>query len=421
MNKVLFIGEYASRNIGDGVIRLAIEKLCRDHAVQADFGDFYGGTAAASATPAIPAIPAIPAAPTAPSATAGRAPGAGLRQWLLRSRAINYAIAFLFYLGRYRRTAANYQVRRYTRVVVGGGNLLMDNFLNFPLLILRVVQECERHEVPLTLFSVGAGQRHSWLARRIIARILRSPAVQGVICRDGHSYALIRDAAQEDGPQSEGKIMCGFDSALYLARQDAPPRPTATVGLGVIAPDVLRAVAPWHPMAQPRQAMQWWEAVADALAKRIGAENIELLSNGSGMDDAFAQALWDRLAPRHPGLSVCTSIRSPDDLLRKIGSYRALAAYRMHAAVVAMALDVPVIGFEWDPKVLQLFTYCGKPEACVAAGQFAQSAPQSIVASLLEATPARLTPIRQILARDFLHAVGRQRNTAFIHQHGRAA
>ena len=35
-------------------------------------------------------------------------------------------------------------------------------------LILRIVQQCERNDVPVKLFSVGAGKKYSWLARKIV-------------------------------------------------------------------------------------------------------------------------------------------------------------------------------------------------------------------------------------------------------------
>jgi len=200
-------------------------------------------------------------------------------------------------------------------------------------------------------------------------------------------------------------VQCSVDSGLYLDRSVVQATPGTTVGLGVIAPSVLRAVMPEHPMADPGYALQWWDALVGELAGRIGAGRIELLSNGSGADNDFARQLRHTLAPKYPGLSACTGIETPADLLHRIGGYRALAAYRMHATVSAMALDVPVIGFEWDPKVLQLFTYCGKREACIALAEFTQHPAHDIVAALLRQTPAQLASVRQTLEQDFRHAI----------------
>ncbi len=320
---------------------------------------------------------------------------------MLRIALFNYAIALLFYFTRYRRLAANYDVSNYRQVVIGGGNLLMDNYLNFPLLILRIVQQCERHGVALKLFSVGAGRRYSWLGRKIVARILRSTAVVCVVCRDANTHEMIQAIG---GETVRNKILCGVDSGLYLTRDDTKAVPTNTVGLGVIAPSVLQAVTPEHPMADPTYALQWWDTLIGSLAEVADVERMELFSNGSGVDNDFALAVWQALSPKYPCLSVCTSIASPDDLLERIGSYKVLVAYRMHAAVTAMALDVPVMGFEWDPKVLQLFTYCGKREGCVSLAEFARRSIQDIAAILLHQTPAQLTSVRQALDRDFRHA-----------------
>src|SRR3546814_6287931 len=75
-------------------------------------------------------------------------------------------------------------------------------------------------------------------------------------------------------------------------------------------------------MAKPQYALQWWDALIGALAEQIGAEHIELISNGSGVDNEFAYAVWQEISPKYPGLSVCTSIESPADLIQRIGNYK---------------------------------------------------------------------------------------------------
>ncbi|HWL27644.1 MAG TPA: polysaccharide pyruvyl transferase family protein [Burkholderiaceae bacterium] len=402
MGKTLFAGEYSSRNVGDGIIKLAIETLCRDHGVDAEFRDFFGN-----------AVPARPARSDA-SATAAAAPGIALhagsaqrmgpvKRRLLASATVNYAIAILFYLTRYKRIAARYDTAKYRQVVIGGGNLLMDNFLNFPFLILRVVKECERNKVPLKLFSVGAGRKLSLPARKIIGRIVQSDAVVSIMCRDEHSCALVRDAAH---PRHSHKVKSSFDSGLYLQRDDSLTAAGSTIGLGVIAPSVLGTLAPDHPMANPDFAVAWWDGIVGSLHQHMPAQDIELISNGSTPDNDFAHMLWNALSPRYPGLSVCTDIRKPEDLLQRIAGYRALAAFRMHATVTAMALQVPVMGFEWDPKVLQMFSYCGKRDACISIAEFNQYSADDITDSLLSQTPASLLDIRSGLRADFRTTVG---------------
>ncbi|MOA69310.1 hypothetical protein D3C78_1974250 [compost metagenome] len=64
-----------------------------------------------------------------------------------------------------------------------------------------------------------------------------------------------------------------------------------------------------------------------------------------------------------------------------------------------------MIGFEWDPKVLQLFTYCGKSDACIPLAEFTQHPVRDIIAALLRQTPAQLSAVRQALDQDFRHAI----------------
>lgn len=387
MSKTLFAGEYSSKNVGDGIIKLAIKQLCRDNHIEAEFKDFFGNAVGE----------------TSFTLSRSKPKSRTLKKALLQSHAVNYAISTLFYFTRYKKIAASYRTKEYDQVVIGGGNLLMDNFLNFPLLILRIVQQCERNATPVKLFSVGAGKKYSWLARRIVARIVRSDAVSSIMCRDSHSYSLVLAAA---GDHYAHKIKSGFDSALYLERSHTAHRTGDVVGLGVIAPSILKTLTPEHPMSDKQYALLWWEGVVESLALRIGATQIELISNGSDLDNEFARELWSTLTKKYPGISVCTEIKSPVDLMEKIGSYRALAAYRMHAAVTAMALEVPVVGFEWDPKVLHMFTYCGKQASCISMAQFKHRDAGDITSALLDETPARLDSIRESLEKDFLSAVG---------------
>ncbi len=386
MGKTLFAGEYSSKNVGDGIIKLAIEKLCRDNGVQAEFKDFFGN----------------PIGETSFTLSHAKPKKNTLKTRLLQSSAVNYLISILFYFTRYKKIAASYKTEHYAQLVIGGGNLLMDNFLNFPLLILRIVQQCERNAVPVKLFSVGAGKKYSWLARKIVARVLRSPVVTSVMCRDDHSRDLVRSTV---GDGHADKVYSSFDSALYLDRGNTSARSGGTIGLGVIAPSILKTLIPEHPMSDKEYALRWWGGIVESLAAQVGPENIELLSNGSDLDNAFAQELWEILNRNYPGITVCTAIKSPVDLMDKIGSYRALAAYRMHAAVTAMALQVPVVGFEWDPKVLQMFTYCGKRNSCISVTQFTQCSAQDISSMLLNETPAHVDPIRASLKKDFLFTV----------------
>ena len=386
MKKTLFIGEYASKNVGDGIIKLAIEKLCRDHGVLADFKDFSGREAVRQQPGAATHVPEKPT----------------LKRRLLQSGSVNYGIAALFFMTRYKRIAAGYRPADYEQVVIGGGNLLMDNYLNFPLLILRIVEQCERTGTPVKLFSVGAGKHHSAAARRIVGRILSSPVVESVTCRDKHSYALVKAAGSAE---SALKAKVGYDSGLYLDRSDSATQSGTKIGLGVIAPTVLKSVTPQHPMADGAYALAWWTDVIATLAQHVGADQIELFSNGSGPDNDFAYELWNRLHKNFLGLSVCIDIQTPEQLIEKISAYRAVAAYRMHAAVTAMAMGIPVMGFEWDPKVLHMFTYCGKPQSCLPVGEFRRNAPETIAARLMNETPAQLEGIRQVLKQDFHRTV----------------
>src|SRR5690606_12007316 len=137
-----------------------------------------------------------------------------------------------------------------------------------------------------------AGKKYSWLARMIVSRIAKSKAVHSIMCRDSHSFALISAAA---GERHAHKVKAGFDSALYLERETTGHVAGEVVGLGVIAPAILKTQVPDHPMSDRQYALSWWEAVVRTLEPQVGATRIEVLSNGSDADNEFAQELWSVL------------------------------------------------------------------------------------------------------------------------------
>src|SRR3546814_7706282 len=99
MKQTLFIGEYTSRNVGDGIIKLAIEKLCAKHDITATFRDFYGGTPALTSAQSSPPDSVTPKSTSA----APPAPSWPQRLWhaLMRIPLVTYAIALLFHATRH--------------------------------------------------------------------------------------------------------------------------------------------------------------------------------------------------------------------------------------------------------------------------------------------------------------------------------
>lgn len=250
-------------------------------------------------------------------------------------------------------------------VLIGGGQLLQDNRLAFPLSILSLVREAKRLGLPVSFFSVGVGDNWSAFGRNLVARALTAANVESIICRDQVSANRICSLF----PEVSHKVSMTYDAALAApVDRDLRHRTGKTVGLCIMHPNTIRWTVKNHPMGSPAQATQFWLDTYRALSAK--GFDVKIFTNGSPEDDAFARKIEKHIrtqttteGPIHAGFRP----RTPDDLVRLIGGFGVVVAYRLHANIVATVLGIPCIALGWDAKVEEFMNYSGQSERFVHA------------------------------------------------------
>lgn len=250
-------------------------------------------------------------------------------------------------------------------IVVGGGQLLMDNSLTFPVRLFRLVKCAEKYNVPVVIFGVGVGGSWSRLGLRLLSRSLCSSQVSGVVVRDRVSKTRLESYV----PQLRAPLVVGVDPALIskevyvnclLSKRES-------IGIGVICPDVVYRHDILHPLAQADFSKEFWETLTLKLLSE--GKRVVLFSNGDPLDQSFARLIKDRVWHSSPNSAVLLDIAerplSSESLVEIISGFEKMVAGRLHANIIAVSLGIPSVGLAWDDKVSSFYSDLGWPERCV--------------------------------------------------------
>jgi len=240
-------------------------------------------------------------------------------------------------------------------VVVGGGQLLLDVHLNFPvkLFLLSKAVKAAGKSGKVAVFGVGVSKS-------------MSSAGTGLTKRTWENLAPIQASTRDIASAQNLKLILGQpldvkvtpDPGIYSQHTFAaflPPRAIGNVlGICISSPLELNQAGMEKQDYSKRIGKYFQELAIQAVT--LGYR-VHLFTNGSPEDEAFKDGLAAGLDPEivnlpRPGV--------PSQLVANIGQCDCIIAHRLHANIVAYALDIPSIGLNWDSKVQSFFELTGR-------------------------------------------------------------
>jgi polysaccharide pyruvyl transferase WcaK-like protein len=297
------------------------------------------------------------------------------------------ALAFLGRLPRYARAPVmalflGREVRRRLRpawaealanvdaAVLGGGNLLADADLNFPLKIAGVGAEIRSRGLPWAVFAVGVSAPWTKRGSRLFESALLSPEIKLVSVRDVRSKAIWdKELASKGAFEAE---VCSDPAVLacdHFPARPRGPRDRLVLGLNITAPEEL-SLHSTLGLRGGRSLLEWWVELV-ALAMEAGYR-VSLFTNGSLRDEEYLFRLQKRLEqaqiPRSDLVLVPRS-GTPDVLAAVIADCDVVAGHRLHAHIPAFSYRIPSVGFAWDAKLRSFFEGVDRGEFVVDAGR----------------------------------------------------
>lgn len=252
-------------------------------------------------------------------------------------------------------------------VVLGGGNLLTDADLNFPMKIAGALAQAARLRLPVAVYGVGANRQWSAAGKRLFGRALGAARPAYAAVRDARSQAAWRDLLVPQGVRPAA--LSGDPGLLASCHFPRPPLPfdAPLAGLCVTAPMALRyhATGPGAgseagSAASARTALDAWYGTA-ARALVDAGFRVALFTNGSPEDRDYLAAMGPTwiLSAKGP-VTMTNPFADPAEMIAFIASCQLIVAHRMHACIAAHSFAIPTIGLRWDVKLDSFFALAGR-------------------------------------------------------------
>ncbi|MEO1787223.1 MAG: polysaccharide pyruvyl transferase family protein [Pseudomonadota bacterium] len=263
-------------------------------------------------------------------------------------------------------------------VVLGGGQLLADADLNFPIKIDAAMTEARKAGATVSVYGVGVSKRWSTEGRRLFQAALGADL----------TYVGVRDRASAENWQTH------FGAAVDAVIRDPgvlaertygpvvrPARERPLIGLGIAHPSTLKL----HADDTGMRSINYLD-VFQKLARRLidMGYDIDVFTNGAHDDEDFAAQIVSRLDDAQSGgaVTLAPPPGTPKALSLRIAGYDGLIAHRLHANIVAYAYGVPHVGLGWDAKMPAFFASVDR-SAYVLGGS--DQTPGTIASALADA------------------------------------
>lgn len=282
-------------------------------------------------------------------------------------------------------------------IILGGGNLLADQDLNFPKKIHCALMEASRLRLPVYLYGVGVSDDWSPTGRKLFLEALNACDLRFLSVRDDRSARLLEQAL---GP-SKRDIVTVLDPGVFAALAmppalKAPPLPHGVhrIGVGVMSPSELK----YHGLSSLEDHVLFDFYLT--LFAELGARGfqVSVFTNGSPQDRAFAKQLTDTFRQsaktREWFSDASDRIQSPTDLCHFIAHCSGIVAFRLHAIIAAFSYEKPFVALEWDKKVGAFLNEVKRP------GVIANIA-ESPVSSVLDMLLLGLNPSADLSSRTY--------------------
>ena len=258
------------------------------------------------------------------------------------------------------------QIRSADLAVIGGGNLLQDDNLNFPLKVAAVLDLCCKAGVPVALFAVGVSKIWSAEAMRLFGQLSLNEVVD-VCVRDVESQEAWRSHFAGDFEPVEVCPDPGILAAGIFATIPRIQHGRKLVAIGVTHPAVLQHHSDASLHLIPGANSRWFADLALQLCERN--HDVLFFTNGAEEDQVqLRKVMTDaRIAIliEKKRITAAEAPATPADLAAIIQSSDGVVAHRLHANILAYAFGKPHVGLHWDMKIGSFLRSVGREKYLV--------------------------------------------------------
>jgi len=282
--------------------------------------------------------------------------GSSMGYFLLLPSIIRQIVVVFFFLGKYITVGRGYLDSKLSgcdELLIGGGQLISDVDMNFPLKLYFLIKHAEKHNIKASIVSVGVASRWSWLSKKLMKRVLTSKSILKVSVRDELSkknlanYFDLVDVELLPDPALMSSLLS------YNKRSLAGGEHEKRLGLGVANLRGLNYSSDIINIQQDNSIECFCSIVEKSNAINYV---VYLFTNGAIEDEVFLhESIIPALNTRGLAFRVIPRCNSSSELVKVILGFDMLISYRLHANIIACGFNIPFFAVGWDNKVVSFF------------------------------------------------------------------
>ncbi|WP_338578970.1 polysaccharide pyruvyl transferase family protein [Pseudomonas sp. ML2-2023-6] len=235
-------------------------------------------------------------------------------------------------------------------LTVGGGQLFLDEELNFPLKIYFLSLTAKKMPGLKTVISfVGVSPTISPLGKLLFRRAIKNFNPQSISVRDEESR---KNFIRLITPHLDVKVVPdpAVNSKQCYQVESVPSDQHKRIGICISNPKGLDVQGRLGKPFQ-EQTPQYFRNLIELLAQQ--GYHVSLFTNGASEDELLKDEIHSAC---RSWVDVCEDKpKTPCDLVNIINRYDLIVAHRLHANIIAYSLGITSIGLRWDTKLHSFF------------------------------------------------------------------
>lgn len=247
-------------------------------------------------------------------------------------------------------------------VLIGGGQLLADDKLNFPMKLAGAIAAAKDASLPIAVHGVGVGRFWSDTGARLFRESFDAADLFWATVRDNLSAKRWRRHFETSQVPA---VRLAFDVGLLASRiYDDPPRQRGArprAGLCVTRPETLKAHFDGDDWPEDQVGAAFYKALARALIAR--GMDVYAFTNGAPDDDAFLRRCFGKPGKRSAKkgeMEIAPRFATPRALASAISGCDVVVGHRLHAHVLAYSYRKAHVGLSLNRKLDEFFALTGR-------------------------------------------------------------
>ena len=240
-------------------------------------------------------------------------------------------------------------------VLIGGGQIFLDNELNFPVKIRALSKILNTFGISHAFVCCGVSGRMSFIGATIFKKVLTNRHVKSLIVRDLLSLKNAKNILEYETPVFliDPAIIT---SNVYSVRGSVGESTVKKIGMNIMDFETLSKCFGYRV-----EKDAFYDIWVDLVHRFVeDGFTVVLHTNGASEDNYALSTVRKRIGQLS---NVITMIpKSPKDLADIIASVNVLIAYRLHANIMAFSLGIPSVGVVWDEKVSEFSAISGRQD-----------------------------------------------------------